>query len=292
MTTIAANAGPERMSKWLLIGGVALALLTGVLVFIAVSSTGGDDESSSTSVTDADGPSEVLVAKDNIDAGTKLTADMFRVATFAEADLVQQSVSDPQAIIGETATTDLLKGQQLSRVHLAAATDDERAEALAFKIPEGHRAFSVGVVEETAIGGNLVPGDRVDIVVRLEVTETDQPRDRKFIKVHTVLQNVLVVAREQTDVERVVTLEGDEAAAEAEANAENNVPSGEAFQQRPEDVDPDSGLTTVSVALTPQQMQEVYAWDKAGELALGLRRFGDESTAPLEDTIIEVSLQP
>ena len=126
MTTIAANAGPERTNKWLLIGGLVLALITGVLVFVAVGSVGGDDDGASTSSSVATGDTDVLVAKNNIRAGTKLDADMFRVATFAESDVVPQALNDPQAIIGETTTTDLLQGQQLSRAHVAAATDDER----------------------------------------------------------------------------------------------------------------------------------------------------------------------
>jgi Flp pilus assembly protein CpaB len=289
MTTIAANAGPERTNKWLLIGGLVLALITGVLVFVAVGSVGGDDGGGSTSSSVATGDTDVLVAKSNIRAGTKLDADMFRVATFAEDDVVPQALNDPQAIVGETTTTDLLQGQQLSRSHLVAATDDARVEQLAFKIPEGHRGVAITVSEVTAIGGNLVPGDRVDVVVQIRETERINGEDKDFIRVHTVLQNVLVVAREQTDVERVVTLPDAEAEAQAEANAENNVSDSEAFQQRPDDVDPDAGISTVSVALTPDQVQMLVAWDALGEVTLAMRPFGDEQPFLLEDVRIPVT---
>jgi Flp pilus assembly protein CpaB len=286
MATIAAQAGPERTNKWLLIGGLALAILTGALVFLAVRGNGSDD---SAPMPVASGDTEVLVATSNIAAGTKLDADMFRVAAFGEADMVPDAISDPQAIIGETVTVELLKGQQLSSVHLAAATDDARVDALAFKIPENHRAIAITVTEGTAIGGNIVPGDRVDVIVKVDETERAEPEDLHFIRVHTVLQNVLVVAREQVDVDRVVTLPAEDAEAQAAADAENNVPQDQEFQQRPQDVDPDAGLTTVTVALTPQQVQTLIAWDALGEVSLAMRPFGDDQPFLLEDVRIPVT---
>src|SRR5262245_66676235 len=105
MTTIAANAGPERTNKWLLIGGLALALVTGVLVFLAVSNIGGSDGDSTSSAVAGD--VEVLVAEGNISAGSKLTSEMFRVATLAEGDVVEGAISNPEAIVGETVTIDM-----------------------------------------------------------------------------------------------------------------------------------------------------------------------------------------
>ncbi|HZP57736.1 MAG TPA: Flp pilus assembly protein CpaB [Dehalococcoidia bacterium] len=283
MTTIAANAGPERTTKWLLLGGVALALITGVIVFLALANVGGNDNGS-TSASGATG--EVLVAKDNIAAGTRLNADMFRVATFAEGDLVPEAVSDPQAIVGQTATTDIQRGQQLSRVHVAAATDDKRADQLAFKIPDGQRAVAVKVDETSAIGGLLVPGDRVDVLVTIKEKDENRP-DQDFLHVQTVLQNVLVVAREQTEVQRVVAL-GTPAAGAADGR---NTPDDQAFEQRPDDIKPDPGLSTVSLALSPQDVQQLVLADALGDITLALRPYGESAPAQVTDLRVPVSVR-
>ncbi len=283
MTTITANAGPERTTKWLLLGGIALAVITGILVFVAIANTGGSDsKSNSSNATGTTG--DVLVAKDNISAGTRLSADMFRVATFSAGDLVPGALSDPQAIVGQTTTVDIQKGQQLSQVHVAAATDDKRAEQLAFKIPEGHRAVAMKVSKDTAIGGLLVPGDRVDVLVT--VHEKDKGADQDYIRVQTVLQDILVVAREQTDVDRVVAL-GTPAAGTSATDA--NTPNDQAFQQRPDDIKPDGSVSVVSLALSPQDVQQLVLAQAMGELTLSMRPYGENDPINLGDLRVPVT---
>ncbi|MEX0749831.1 MAG: Flp pilus assembly protein CpaB [Dehalococcoidia bacterium] len=278
MSSIAANANSERTNRWLLIAGVALALVTGILVFAAVSSMSGDDAPASSAAATGDSP--VLVAKETIRQGSKLEADQFRVATFAEADLVPSAIDNPETIVGQTATTDILKGQQLSRSHIAAATDDDRADQLTFKVPDGHRGVGVAVNDVSTFGGLVVPGDRVDIIVTYEEKEgnfTDAPT---YKRISTVLQNVLVLAREQTDIQRVDPLPGEEDTAAGEEPA---VAGGEAFEQRPEDFEPDGGVSVVTLALTPADVQSFILADSLGEVTLVLRKFGEDSIVPIED---------
>ena len=282
MTTIAANVGPERTTKWLLIGGVALALITGVIVFLALANSGGSDSKSNASnVTGA--TASVLVAKDDISAGTRLDADMFRVANYNTGDLVPQALADPQAIVGQTTTVDIQKGQQLSQVHVAAATDDKRAQQLASRSREGQRGVAVKVSKETAIGGLLVPGDRVDVLVT--VKEHDKALDQDFVRVQTVLQDILVVARDQTDVGRVVAL----ATPGTGSSAGANTPNDQAFQQRPDDIKPDAGVATVSLALSPADVQQLVLAQALGELTLAMRPYGEDGPTNLGDLRVPVS---
>lgn len=282
MSSMAASAGPERTNKWLLIGGVALALLTGILVFVAVSQVGGDDGGSATSVVTGD--ADVLVAKETIRQGSKLDPDKFRIATFAEDDLVPNAISDPEAIIGQTATTDILRGQQLSRAHVASATDDERADQLTFKVPDGYRGVGVAVDKVSTFGGLVVPGDRVDVIAVFEERESDAPDAQKYKRVSTVLQNVLVLAREQTDVQRVNPITTEDGTTDDQAAAgSGDALSGEAFEQRPEDFDPDGSVSVVTLALTPADVQQLVMAMSLGEVTLVLRKFGEDSVVPIED---------
>jgi pilus assembly protein CpaB len=227
----------------------------------------------------------VLVAKETIRQGSKLNADQFRVATFAEADLVPNAISNAEAIVGQTATTDILKGQQLSRAHIAAATDDERADQLTFKVPDGHRGMGVAVDKVSTFGGLIVPGDRVDVVVTFDEKDSNVTDAQKFKRISTVLQNVLVLAREQTEIQRVNPLPGEE---EAATDEEAPVLSGEAFEQRPEDVDTGGGVSVVTLALTPQDVQALVLADSLGEVTLVLRKFGEDAIVPIEDLRVPV----
>lgn len=285
MSSIAANAGPERTNRWLLIVGVALALITGVLVFAAVSSMSDDSEGGSTS--GPTGDSRVLVASETIRQGTKLEADMFRIATFGEDDLVPQSIDDAEAIVGQTVTTDILKGQQLSRAYIATSTDDDRADQLTFKVPEGHRGIGVSVNDVSTFGGLVVPGDRVDVVVTFDEKDSNVTDAQQYKRISTVLQNVLVLAREQTEVQLVNTLPGEEEEDTTDPG-ESPVTSGTAFEQRPEDFDPDGGVSVVTLALTPGDVQALVLADSLGEVTLVLRRFGEDAIVPIEDLRVPV----
>lgn len=283
MSSIAASPNSERTNRWLLIAGVALALITGVLVFAAVSSMGGDDGASSGSV--ATGDSRVLVAKETIRQGSKLDAGMFRVATFAEDDLVPNAIADAEAVVGQTVTTDILKGQQLSRAYIATATDDDRADQLTFKVPEGHRGIGVSVNDVSTFGGLVVPGDRVDVVVTYDEKDANNT-DQKYKRISTVLQNVLVLAREQTEVQLVNPLPGE--GSDATAGGGETPLTGAAFEQRPEDFEPDGGVSVVTLALTPQDVQAFVLADSLGEVTLVLRRFGEDAIVPVDDLRVPV----
>jgi pilus assembly protein CpaB len=257
---------------------VGLALVTGVLVFAAVANFSSDDSSSAADSGDV----KVLVAKDTINAGAKLNADMFRVATFSENNAIAAPVDNADAIVGQTITTDLQKGQQLSRANIASATDDKRADQLAFKLPDGYRGVGVKVDKVSTFGGLVVPGDRVDVVVTYEEKDSNDQNAQKYKRVSTVLQNVLVVAREQVELERVNTLPTTPAAGEP---ADDSDPTIDA---RPKDVDTEDTVNVVTLALSPGDIQQLVLADALGDVTLSLRKFGEESTAPLEDVRVPI----
>lgn len=279
MSSIAANINPERTNRWLLIGALALAVIAGVLIFAALANLGGDDDKTATSVAGGDTP--VLVANDTIRAGTKLTPDMFRSATFAEADVVPGAVKEAAAVDGLTARVEVLKGQQLSQSAISNASDDERTDQLAFKIPDGKRAIAVSVNEVTGVAGLLVPGDRVDIVVTIEEKRFVND-EQQFVRIQTVLQNIEVLARAQTDVEGVVVLD-------AEGNTVSPTDTGGAeFERRPTDIDPEANAGTVTLALSPEEVQRLVLADALGDITLSLRAYGENGVAPVEEILVPV----
>ena len=271
MSSIAAGANPERTNRWLLIGAAALAILTGVLVFAALANfDSGDDGGASVS----SGNVPVLVANQEIAPGTQLTSAMFRVATFAEADVITDPVANSEAIVGQVTSVRLLEGQQLSRTYIGEATsnDDLRAQ-LAFLVERGLRGIGLSVDDVTLVGGHAIPGDRVDVI--WTVREKDNPNaEQEFLRVETLFQNVEVVARAEHPVDGVVTLDADGNPKPLDASDKN-------VERRADDIDPADGAGTIVLALTPEQVQTLQMAVELGAITLSLRPFGDEAVPAL-----------
>ena len=70
---------------------------------------------------------------------------------------------------------------------------------MAAYLEPGMRAMSIAVSTETAAGGFILPGDRVDVIVTIELdgSSDDQPNRTKFAS-QLVLQNVKVLAIDQS----------------------------------------------------------------------------------------------
>ena len=280
MSSIAAGANSERTNRWLLIGAAVLAILTGVLLFVALVNFGSSDSKKSTTTQAASGAAKVLVASDTITAGTKLKPEMFRVATFSQADLVPEALTDPQAVVGQVTRVDILKGQQASRQQIGQAADDKQADQLAFKIPDGKRALSVSVNEPAAVTGLFVPGDRVDIIVTIKEKQSQAADAQKFLRVQTVLQDIQVLARAKLEVKNVVTLGTDG----------KPLPTDESkpdIAQRPDKVDA-TVPSTVTLALSATEVQRLIQADALGDITLSLRKFGEDTPQKIDDLVVPI----
>lgn len=84
--------------------------------------------------------------------------------------------------------------------------------SVATQITEGMRAYAVGVSDESGVGGNVLPGDWVDVVLS---RETNDDRKDKGLVSEVVLQNVRVLGLDlnadptstETSVPNTATLE-------------------------------------------------------------------------------------
>jgi pilus assembly protein CpaB len=284
MSSIVAGVNAERTNRWLLIGAAVLAVLAGVLVFALLANFGDDDGSSGSGASTA-GDTDVLVANQTINAGTEVTADMFEVASFDAKYIVPDAVNDAEALIGQTARVKILEGQQVSAQAFVGGVDDTFDDQLTFKVPEGMRAYAMSISEDTAVGGLLVPGDRVDIVVRYSTKTNADARDKQ-IHFELFAENVEVLARAQTDVEQSAVID---TTANDAAPVEDD-PGAAGVARRPEEIDPDPGAGTVTLALTPDQVLRLGQYEVLldGEISIALRKYGDDAPSGTQPVIITV----
>jgi pilus assembly protein CpaB len=280
MSSIAAGANSERTNRWLLIGAAVLAIVTGILVFLALANFGGSSSNKSTTQA-VSGDAKVLVAKQTIQPNTKVTADMFETSTVARAALVDGAVTDPAQVLGKVARTIVLKGEQLTTNRIG--TVDGKAEpGFRDTIPNGRRAVSVKVTEETSVAGLLVPGDRVDIIGTFteKQGQNQNQNQNQTVRVETVLQNVEVLAFAQKSLDALPSLDAQGTPIATDSSAGS-------LGQRPTNTSPNKSAGTATLSLSPDEVQTIVAAEAKGDLTLALRAPADAAATPIAATRID-----
>ncbi len=257
---VAGSIKPERGNRTFLVLAVVVALIAAVLVFAALSGGGGDESGSSVATV------PVVVAAQDIPAGTRLTEGMLKVAPVSPETLLQGTSTTVPALVGYVARYPVATGEQITLNKVGLDSEDE--VGLSFIIPPGQRAIAASVTQVSSVGGLLLPGDRVDVIVVFNAI--DQIREEKAV---TLFQNVEVLAVDQT---------AQEAVPPSQSAEEGESPSAEPLAQRPQDAVPQPQATTVTLALTPEQTQLLALVQAEGKVWLSLRPFGEETQVELD----------
>jgi len=127
---------------------------------------------------------DVVVARDTISIGTRITPDSLKLVTWPADAQPDGSVHDPQDVVGSIARTTIGKNQPVARTQLIA----QGAGLLPLMIEEGMRAMSVKVDSVTGVSGFITPNSRVDVLIAGNRGEGNEMRSR------VILQNIKVMA--------------------------------------------------------------------------------------------------
>ncbi|MFH1652743.1 MAG: Flp pilus assembly protein CpaB [Pseudomonadota bacterium] len=162
-------------------------------------------------------------------------------------------VRDANTILGQVASTPILKGEQIVSTKLLSFGRDT---GLAMKIPAGMRAISILVNDVTGVAGLIQPNDFVDILTTFDFGSDAKSKQYTY----TLFQNISVLAINQNLGEGYSTL--------AKSNKQNVV--DQLMQNR------SSGSSyAVTLALTPQQVQDIVLSQEMGVITLALRGIGE-----------------
>ena len=263
------NALGGKGNRGVLMLALFLGLLSAVLVFVYLSQSGGGKEAAPSSETKS-----VVVASQDIAAGTRITEDMVRVKNVSTDAVVPQALTTTETVVGSVARFPITTDEQILGNRVVAggiAVPKGEDVPLAYVVPEGKRAMAIKVEQVISAGGLVVPGDFVDVIMVTEIkSELPPPLDETYLSM-TILQNLEVLAVNQ-EVEQVVpesSGEGDDAAADGG--------DGTVAQRVPIDrADPNPEATTVTVSVTPTEAQILAMADEKATLRLTLRPFGEE----------------
>ena len=154
MVEIAQNLFTTRRGSLLV--GAAAAVLAGLILFVYL-------HSYRNSLNSTAAPASVLVAKNLIQKGTPGdiigTSDQFQVASVPKGQLQVGALTDPAALSGRVAATDIYPGQQLTETSFAYAAPG----TLQTKITGTDRAIALSIDAEHGMIGQISAGDHVDI---------------------------------------------------------------------------------------------------------------------------------
>lgn len=112
----------------------------------------------------------VVVAARDIDAYSNLGAASARVESMPAAGLPDDALRSLQEIDGKYARTAILAGAPIRKANLASAAGKGLlgSQLTDLKQPD-LRAFAVPYASDTAVGGRIVSGDRVDIIAAVRI---------------------------------------------------------------------------------------------------------------------------
>jgi len=138
----------------------------------------------------------VLVASSNIEPGKPVTPDMVRWQNWPKSSvdstfLTQDSNPNPDQIVkGTVARAPILSGEPLTNTKIIHS---DSAGIMAAMVSPGMRAVSIPITTESGAGGFILPNDRVDVILTIQVSESP-----KLFAAHTLLHDVRVLAVDQT----------------------------------------------------------------------------------------------
>ena len=258
----------NRGSRMLLLLALGAGLLAAVLVFVALNNS-GDSGSSNTSAPET--TAAVVVAKQDIAVGTEIKDDMLKVVQVSPDLLIRNAFSDTSAVVGQKARVAIVSGEQVSSTKVGVQS---KGEGLNQVVPPGMRGVAIDVAELTAVGGNLLPGHKVDVLGAFRIKKAPGlAPDEHILRVQTILQNVEVLSVAQNAQEPVPA---------SDAAAKDATKQSETSGQLPKNVEKEPHAGTVTVALAPDQVQQLISAQQVAERVwLDMRPFGEDQTPEL-----------
>ncbi|MCL6454811.1 MAG: Flp pilus assembly protein CpaB [Alicyclobacillus sp.] len=247
-----------RRTQWLLLAvAILLGWLASVLIVASLKHAEQRDRQPTAPV--------VFVAK-RLAGHQLIDASDVTVKAMPRDAVPPGAMSSVSQVVGRLTAGDWFAGEPVLSSMLVTSASQA---GFSLAIPAGERAFTLPDDPVSGVDHLISPGDHVDVVV----TYTDATS--KQLRVVTVLQDVLVLYVDETPQPAETT-----AAAESTGGA--NGSTGAAVGNPGTRTQP---TDTITLALTPEQVQTLAYAHGAGEIQLVLRNPADTNTetlAPLQ----------
>jgi pilus assembly protein CpaB len=184
------------------------------------------------------GTEGVVVATVNLVVGETVTSKHVRLSSWPKADVPKGAFGSLAEVEGWVARNSIVIGEPLLKAKLVDPASGGHAGLLPMLVPEGLRGVTIKVDKAVEESGFVQPNSRVDVLVSMTKQRGAQGRIAKMI-----LQNVPVLAAGQT------------------VEMQDNKPVK---------------VTTVTLALTPEQAERLALAQTEGRLMLATRNIHDD----------------
>jgi pilus assembly protein CpaB len=146
----------------------------------------------------------VIVASQNIPKGATILPGMLKQVNFPVQYIQPGVVQNPNAAIGKIAVTDIVKDEQILPSKLTTVRKVE--DSLAVRLPTGKRAFTIDIEPLKAAGGEIKPGDYIDIIGNFPYTQNIEGKAVTEKVSVTLFQKVLVMGIASSGGKLIFTL--------------------------------------------------------------------------------------
>ncbi len=181
---------------------------------------------------------QVVVAAVNMELGESLTRQHIELATWPENSVPEGAIKSFAEAEGLVTRSSMVSGEPVLRQKLVDPQKETPGGVLPMIVPEGLRGVTIKVDRAVQESGFIMPHSRVDVLVSMDKGDGDQIAK-------TILQNVPVLAAGQS------------------VEMKDNKPVK---------------ITTVTVALTPEQAERLALAQTSGKLMLATRNYRDEQS--------------
>ena len=225
--------------KAVIIAGALAVVVAAVAAYALYTYLRGQE----TKLTEAVATQRIVVAAVEIPMGTTINMTQVKTADWPKSNMPQGAFPASDQVIGRTSTQTFLAGDSITEPKLMPK--EGPIGIMTYKIPEGHRAMTVGVDQVAGVAGFINPGNIVDVVLIAAPPGSSQQIGK------IVLQNVPILAIAQI----VEQKEGKPVV-----------------------------VPTVTVDVTPEDSEKLAIASTQGRLQLVLRRLGDKEIAKTTGT--------
>lgn len=181
---------------------------------------------------------ELVVAAVNMELGEALTPQHIKLVSWPKATVPQGAIGSLAEAEGLVTRTSIVAGEPMLKGKLLDPKRAAQGGLLPMIVPEGLRGVTIRVDKAVEESGFIQPNSRVDVLASMDSKGGD--RIAKMI-----LQNVPVLAAGQT------------------VETKDNKPVK---------------ITTVTLALTPEQAERLALAQSLGRVMLATRKFGDDQS--------------
>jgi pilus assembly protein CpaB len=240
----------EKMTPKQLIGiAAAVSLFIAVIIYFYLVGASQDDMKQV-----KQNLMTVVVASEDIPQRAVIREGMLKTVEMSSDIVPAGSVTDKSSIVGKVAKTLIMQGDAITDRKLF---NDGKMAGFVGAIPADCRAISIGVTDITGVSGFAKPGDYVDVIL------VSDKKQKNTVSSEMILQNILLLAVNKND--------GD-ASTDIAANDKDKKSAAASS----------AAMTTVTLAVRPEDTMKLSAAQAQGTIYLVLRPFKPSSTFILD----------